>query len=104
MRGQTARRTFQYGGILFEEYRGSVGGVTFIPDTEARFFPVGTPDNFDLYYAPANYVETVNTIGLPKYAKTAIDAQFQKYVALETQSNPLPICTRPRTLRKGTNT
>ena len=54
--------------------------------------------------APADFVETANTIGLPRYAKQAVDQQFARWVMLHVQSNPLPICTRPRVLIKGKRT
>ena len=101
LRTGQARGQFDYAGIVFEEYRGSIGGVDFIPDGKAHFFPVGTPGLFRQYNAPADFVETVNTIGLPRYAKQAIDDEFGRWVKLHTQSNPLPICTRPKVLIKG---
>ena len=48
-----------------------------------------------------DFVETVNTVGLPRYAKQAIDDEFGRWVKVHSQSNPLPICTRPRVLVKG---
>ena len=93
-----------YGGITFEEYRGSIGGVDFVNADKAHFFPVGVPGLFKLYYGPADYIETVNTIGLPKYMKQAADERFNKYVDLEAQSNPLPLCTRPKALIKAKRT
>ena len=54
--------------------------------------------------APADFVEAANTIGLPRYAKQAVDQQFARWVMLHVQSNPLPICTRPRVLIKGKRT
>lgn len=96
------RKGFTFGNITFEEYSGSVGSVAFFPANEARFFPVGVPGMFTTYYAPANYIETVNTIGQPYYAKQEI-MKFGKGVELETQSNPLCMCTMPRALIKGTN-
>lgn len=95
---------FEFGGIVFENYRGSVGGVSFVNTDKAHFFPVGVPGLFKTYFAPANYAETVNTIGLPKYAKVSPDPRFQKFVDLEAQSNPLPICTRPKVLMKAKRT
>jgi len=59
------------------------------------------PNLFLTYYAPANYVETVNTIGLPVYAKQA-SMKFDKGIELETQSNPLNLCLRPTCLIRGT--
>jgi len=94
-----ARRGFPYAGIMFEEYRGKVGGVAFIPDDKAIFFPVGAPGLFSNPFAPADFMEAANSIGLPRYAKQAIDQDFQRWVKLHVQSNPLPICTRPRVLQ-----
>jgi hypothetical protein len=50
---------------------------------------------------PAN---NLSAIGLPRYAKQAVDQQFARWVMLHVQSNPLPICTRPRVLIKGKRT
>jgi hypothetical protein len=96
--------SFVYGGITFTNYRGKVGNVDYIDADAAHFFPVGAPGLFKTYFGPADYLETVNTIGLPKYAKASPDARFQKFVDLEAQSNPLPICTRPKALMKGKRT
>ncbi len=94
-----ARRAFPYAGIMFEEYRGKVGAVDFIPPDKAIFFPVGAGGLFRNPFAPADFVEAVNTIGLPRYAKQAVDMEFQRWVKMHLQSNPLPICTRPRVLQ-----
>ena len=94
-----SRRGFPYAGIMFEEYRGSIGGVDFIPDDKAIFFPVGVGGLYRNPFAPADFVEAVNTLGLPRYAKQALDAEFQRFVKLHLQSNPLPYCTRPRALQ-----
>ena len=104
LRQGQARGSFEYAGILFEEYRGKVGSVDFTDAAKAYFFPVGVPGLFRQYNAPADFVETANTIGLPRYAKQAVDQQFARWVMLHVQSNPLPICTRPRVLLKGKRT
>src|ERR671910_52170 len=104
LRQGQARGSFEYSGIVFEEYRGRVGTVDFTDASKAYFFPVGVPGLFRQYNAPADFVETANTIGLPRYAKQAVDQQFARWVMLHVQSNPLPICTRPRVLIKGKRT
>ena len=43
----------------------------------------------------------VNTIGLPLYAKQEL-MRMNKGVALEAQSNPLNLCTKPRAVIKLT--
>lgn len=103
LRDQTARRSFFYAGITFEEYRGKVGDVSYIAAGKAQFFPVGVPDLFHMYYAPANWMQTVNTLGLPLYAKSTPDPK-DRWVDIDAQSNPLPVCTRPKVLITGKRT
>jgi Phage major capsid protein E len=93
-----ARGSFEYGGIVLEEYHGRVGTVGFTDANTAYFFAVGVPGLFRQYNAPADFVETANAIGLPRYAKQAVDQQFAPWVMLHVQSNPLPIRTEPRVL------
>src|SRR5579871_2770612 len=100
MRDDVRYDGFTFGGLTFEQYRGTVNGVGFVADNEAYAFPVGVPMLFRTYFAPGDYVETANTIGLPRYAKQALDPKFQKYVSLEVQTNPLSICSRPEALIK----
>lgn len=90
---------FYFAGVYFEEYRGKVGSTDFIADGEAYMIPGGAPDLFVTNFAPADYMETVNTIGLPYYAKQEM-LRMNKGVELESQSNPISICTRPRAVIK----
>jgi hypothetical protein len=63
--------------------------------------PSGVSDLFVTNYAPADYMETVNTNGLPYYAKQEV-MRMDKGVEIESQSNPISICTRPRSIIKLT--
>ncbi len=106
--GQTSdpRKGFTFGGITFEEYRGfatdAAGNVRrFIAAGEAHCFPLGTSSAFETIFAPADFVETANTIGLELYAKQE-PREFGRGVDIHTQSNPLPICNRPGLLVKLT--
>lgn len=94
---------FDFGGITWENYRGAVGDVDFIEPDEAHIFPVGVPGLFKTVYAPADYMETVNTVGLPRYSKQ-FPMPNDKGVTLEVQMNALSYCTRPRALVKATLT
>jgi hypothetical protein len=87
------------GNIVWEEYRGNVNGTNYIEADEAFVFPIGVPEMWKTYFAPANYVETVNTIGLPYYSKQKL-MDFDKGVQFEAQSNPLPINKRPNAVIK----
>lgn len=94
---------FSFGGITFENYRGSVGGTGYVTATKAHFFPVGVPGLFRTYYAPADYNETVNTMGQRLYARQ-YDMPNGKGVYYDVQMNSLNICTRPKVLIQGRNT
>ena len=84
-----------FGGVHFERYRGKVAGQSFIGANEAFAIPTGVAGMFISRFAPADYMETVNTIGYPYYAKQEL-MPFGKGVMLECQSNPIHLCTRPR--------
>ncbi len=99
---------FKFGGVTWKEYRGSVapqaGGaaVDFVNTNQAWLVPT-VPGMLVTRFAPADYEETVNTMGLPFYAKQAPDPSgFNKYRALEVQSNPISLNTRPRAVIKLT--
>ena len=95
------RAGFEFGGITWENYRGKVGNVDFFPTDAAFVVPVG-PSIFATYFAPADFLEAVNSLGLPLYAKMAFDSDFNRWVKIHTQSNPLALCLKPRAVVKVT--
>lgn len=98
LRGK-APDNFEMGGITFERYRGRVAGQPYVGDDEAYAFPEGVPDFFITRYAPADYMETVNTDGLPYYSRVE-PLRMGKGLDIESQSNPLHIPTRPKAIIK----
>lgn len=101
------RRGFKFADLTFINYTGTVtlsDGTTtstMIPTSEAYAVPMGTTNTFKIYNAPADFVETVNTVGLPFYAKQE-RMQFDRGITVHTEMNPLPICLRPGVLHKIT--
>jgi hypothetical protein len=98
---------FEFGNIVWENY-GAIedtgdGALMGIATDKARFIPMGLPGLFRGYYAPADYMETVNTLGRPTYAKQW-PMQNGKGVHGETQRNVLHICTRPNALFRAKRT
>jgi hypothetical protein len=94
---------FAYGGFIFENYQGTDDNSTVaIATDEASMFLTGVPGLYAEYFAPADFMETANTNGLPRYAKAALDPMLGRWVKLHTQQNPLPLCLRPQTLIKFT--
>ena len=103
LRDGLAYQSVNFGGITFENYRGAVGGSAFVHTDKVHIFPVGVPGLFRTVYSPGDWVETVNTIGLPRYARQ-YPMHNGKGVHLEVQMNALSYCTRPKVLIKGKRT
>lgn len=100
--GGDMRSGFDFGGIIFEEYAATTSGSDgvakpYITDQEGCAFPEGTVSSFETYAAPADFVETVNTIGLQYYAKMERQ-KFDRGMDLHVQSNVLPLSKRPEIL------
>lgn len=98
-RRDDVRRGFRFGPIVFEEYAGSVtlsGGATerLIAQGEGVAFPLGTASTFATYFAPANLIEAVGTLGERLYARQ-VPRLDGRGIDLFTESNPLPIVKRP---------
>lgn len=96
------RKGFSFGGLTWQEYIGQASDgegstVRFIAEGEGHAFPLGTASTFCTYFAPADFNEAVNTLGLPLYAKV-LPSKFDRGLELHTQSNPLPMCHRPALL------
>lgn len=82
------------GGCVFMEYRNPVAGPVYLPADEGLLLPLGVPDLAITRFAPADYVETANTIGLPYYAKGEV-GPMARWIDIESQSNPISLVTRP---------
>lgn len=100
--GGDVREGFKFGGIIWEENRGTATDAAgtarkFIATDYGIAFPEGTRQTFRTLFAPADFNETANTIGLEYYARQEA-RRFGRGVDLHTQSNPLPICYRPGVL------
>jgi hypothetical protein len=108
--GQDVRLGFEFGGAVLEEYRAKVRPsrpvpstqmLNFIEPNEALAIPMGTGNTFATYCAPADFMETVNTAGLPFYAK-AEPVRFNRGIDIHTQSNCMPIVKTPNAVIKLT--
>jgi len=93
--------SFTFGGINWTNYRGYVGTAPMVEANAAYIYPTGVPNLFATVFAPADYIETVNTMGKPRYVK-----QYQmpndKGINLDTQMNALNWCTKPAVLQRAT--
>ena len=90
---------FDFAGVIFEVYDGGTSAGDFIPDGIAYAYPEGVPGMFQSKFAPADYMETVNTQGLPFYAKQEA-MPFNKGIIGEAQSNPIHFNSLPEAVIK----
>jgi hypothetical protein len=95
------RGGFKFADVIWEEYRGKVGTQAFIDTNVAYLVPEGVADLFITRNAPADYMETVNTLGLPLYAKQE-PLPMNRGIQMEAQKNPLNLCTQPAAIIKIT--
>lgn len=100
---------YLFADVVFNNYQGtndqtrSTAGTVGVDPDGCRFFFTGVPGLYEEYFAPADFMETVNTLGIPRYAKVAPTDLMNRGIRLHTQMNPLPVCLRPATLFKGTS-
>ena len=74
--------------------------VKYVEDGTAYVVPTGT-QLFHTYYAPADFIETVNTRGRRIYVKQKA-RDYNRGIDIHSQSNPLPICLNPEVVVKLT--
>lgn len=92
---------FEFIGVVFSTYEGGTDAGDFIADGLGYAYPAGVPNMFQTAFAPANFMETVNTNGLPYYAKQS-RMKFDIGVELYSQSNPIHLNTLPEAVIKVT--
>lgn len=92
--------SFEYGEIVFINYRGDDEGLVAVPTNEARAFMLGVPGLFRTFFSPADTWDFVNTEGLPSYLIQRRERQTESARVFEIQSNPLAMCMRPLSLRR----
>ncbi|EPY01387.1 major capsid protein [Magnetospirillum fulvum] len=100
--GGIAAAAFPFGGILWEENFQAVSNtklqtVTFVEDGKGIAYPTGTRQTFRTYFGPAHHIGMVNTSGVEVFVSPEI-LKHGAGVELKSQSNPLPVVTRPELL------
>jgi len=89
-------RGFVYGDVTFYEASDVIGGQTLVEPDKGHLYPVG-PGIWKAYNAPADWMETANTIGLPFYARME-ERRMGRGFDIEVQANPLTLCIYPEAL------
>lgn len=99
LREDQSEADFVYAGVTFRIYSGGTSAGDFIEDGYGYAYPMGVPRMFHQAFAPANYMETVNTNGLPYYAKME-RMKFDVGMEMESQSNPITFNSLPECVIK----
>lgn len=100
------RLPFEYGGISWIRYhtkpkaKAAKGGAPMVPDAGVRFVAAGVPELFITRFSHADYEDTINTMGLPRYARQ-FPREDQKGRKLQVQMNAVCLCTIPEALQTG---
>lgn len=101
------RDGFMFNNVLWINYTDAItvtdpSGAAQAPidANSAYLVPTGT-DVFRTWYAPADYIETVNTEGQAFYAKQEL-MRMGKGIEVECQMNGLPVCLKPNVIQKLT--
>jgi len=106
-KNRSSNPMFEFGGIVWENY-GAIddegdGTLMGINTEQAKFVPVGVPGLFRTYYGPADYMETVNKLGVRLNVHSRL-MDNGKGLHGEVQMNALNICTRPGCLLRARRT
>ncbi len=94
------RAEFEFANVQFVEAR-NFAGVTAVEDGAAYLVPEGIPGLYITRFAPADYVDMVNTEGRQFYTR-AEPLPFNRGVSIEAQMNPVSVVTKPRAVIKLT--
>lgn len=93
------RMEFEFGGVIWERYRGT--SAVKVEDDDAYAIPEGVPDLFITRFAPGDFIGAAGTLGQRLYARQW-ERNDGRGIEIEVQSNPLNLCTRPRAVIKLT--
>jgi hypothetical protein len=105
LRNGNAYETFNYGGITWENYRGTDDGTTVAINTDkAKFFPVNAPGAFLEVFSPGERFEHIGQLGERIYPMIVPDRDRDMYADIEVYSYPLHVCTRPLMLQRAKRT
>lgn len=104
LRKGTAYEMFTYGGIVWENYRGTDDGSMGIHTDKAKFFPVNAPGAFLEVFSPGERFEHIGQLGERLYPMIVPDRDRDMYADIEVYSYPLHVCTRPLMLQRAKRT
>jgi hypothetical protein len=85
------------GGVPFVEVP-PIAGRACIDADKALLVPLGVPGLLEQYFAPDDSLESVNQPAALPFTSRAQELPMAKGLQIESQSNALALCTRPRAI------
>ncbi|NOR64556.1 MAG: major capsid protein [Candidatus Scalindua sp.] len=105
LRDGLAYEMFNYGGITWENYRGTDDGSTVgIATDQVKFFPTNAPGLFLEVNSPGEQFEQIGQLGKSLYPMIVRDIARDMWVIVEGYAYVLHVCTRPLMLQRGRRT
>lgn len=95
-------RQFFYGGIMFVEYPGTIGGVRIIPQNQGVAFPMNDALGF-MQFAPAQKFSSINQTAQPAYYFEKL-GENDDQIEMMTESNFATVLAKPYLVRGVTFT
>ena len=99
--GNDFGRTFEFGNVLFREYKGKVpvkaGMEQLVDKVKGHAYPTGTSETFTTYDGPPHHMDKVNQPGEEIFISEKI-LDHGEGIEFKSQSNALPVCKRPKAL------
>ena len=92
---------FRYGNMTWINYRGTDDGTFGVDTDTCHFVPVGA-GIFRWAMSPGERFEHIGTLGQDTYSWIVTDKDRDSWADVEVYSYPLPVCTMPQALMKGT--
>lgn len=89
---------FTYAGVRWINITGSIGGEAYVAADECSLVPIA--DVWQVDYAPADTIETVNTLGQPFYSWMTT-MEDSRGMNMYFQCNPIHLCTVPGAIFRG---
>ncbi len=100
--GGDAFDSFRYGGMVWENFRGTDDSQVRIDDDECVTFPTEVPGLFMEVFSPGEKFSDIGQVGREIYVETVPDMKRDSYVDLDVYSYPLHVTTNTAVLNKGT--
>lgn len=89
---------FTYAGVRWKNITGSIGGSAIVAANECALIP--DADIWYEDYAPADTIETVNTLGQPFYSWMT-EMEDSRGMNMYFQCNPIHLCSHPGAIFRG---